>query len=149
MCATITASPMRSGVSAWKFAKGLYLIPILMAYSTIMVLDGPVTDLVVAVASSCVALAASAIAIEGHFLRRTLVGERVALILAAALIMVAPEWSALFAGALSTTVAPGVFVGAGSALGVVMIGLQVVHHLRNRPRQGGTDSAPAEAATLG
>jgi TRAP transporter 4TM/12TM fusion protein len=143
------ASPMRSGVSAWKFAKGLYLIPILMAYSTIMVLDGPVTDLVVAVASGCVALAASAIAIEGHFLRRTLVGERVALILAAALIMVAPEWSALFAGALSTTVAPGVFIGAGSALGVVMIGLQVVHHLRNRPRRGGTDSAPAEAATLG
>ncbi|WP_304451897.1 TRAP transporter fused permease subunit [Nocardiopsis sp. YSL2] len=146
------ASPMRSGVSAWKFAKGLYLIPVLMAYTALMALDGPLTDVVVAVASGCVALAASAIAIEGHFLRRTLVGERVALIVAAALIMVAPEWSALFESALSTTVAPGVFVGAGSALGVVLIGLQTMQHLRDRSRKAGADRAdgsPVETASLG
>ncbi|MFE3459071.1 TRAP transporter permease [Nocardiopsis aegyptia] len=152
------ASPMRSGVSAWKFAKGLYLIPVLMAYTALMALDGPVTDVVVAVTSGCVALAASAIAIEGHFLRRTLVGERVALIVSAALVMVAPEWSALFQGALSTTVDPGVFVGAGSALGAVLIGLQIAQHLRDRVRKGsprgaagadGSDDAPTETASLG
>ena len=135
------ASPMRSGVAAWKFAKGLYLIPLLMAYSAIMAVDGPVTELVLAVASSCVALAASAIAIEGHFLRRTMVGERVVLIVAAALVMVAPEWSALFQNALSTTVGPEVFVGAGSVLGVVLIGLQVVQHLSGRSRKDGADRA--------
>ncbi|MFD3684435.1 TRAP transporter permease [Nocardiopsis sp. NPDC058631] len=141
------ASPMRSGVSSWKFAKGLYLIPLLMAYSSLMALDGPVLDVVVAVVSGCVALAASAIAIEGFFLRRTLLGERLLLAVAALLVLVAPEWAALVEGALSTTVDPQWFVLAGSVVGAALIALQVVGHRRAKavartvPEDGG--GAPA------
>ncbi|GAA1437838.1 TRAP transporter fused permease subunit [Nocardiopsis tropica] len=128
------ASPMRSGLSAWKFAKGLYLIPVLMAYSALMAVEGPVANLVVAVLSGSIALAVAAMALEGHFLRRTLLGERLALTLAAVLVMIAPEWSALAGAVLSVSVDPDWFVLAGSALGVVLIVLQVVNHRRDKAR---------------
>ncbi|MGW8530508.1 MULTISPECIES: TRAP transporter permease [Nocardiopsidaceae] len=128
------ASPMRSGLSAWKFAKGLYLIPVLMAYSALMAVEGPVSNLVVAVLSGCIALAVAAMALEGHFLRRTLLGERLALTLAATLVMIAPEWSALTGAVLSVSVDPDWFVLAGSVLGVVLIALQVVNHRRDKAR---------------
>ncbi|MES0835221.1 TRAP transporter permease [Nocardiopsis tropica] len=134
------ASPMRSGLSAWKFAKGLYLIPVLMAYSALMAVEGPVSNLVVAVLSGCIALAVAAMALEGHFLRRTLLGERLALTLAAVLVMIAPEWSALTGAVLSVSVDPDWFVLAGSVLGVVLIALQVVNHRRDKAR--GAVAAP-------
>ncbi|MCY9785861.1 TRAP transporter fused permease subunit [Nocardiopsis sp. EMB25] len=126
------AKPMRAGAAAWKFAKGLYLIPVMMAYSALLAVDGPVLELAAAVLSGCVALAAAAIAIEGHFLRRTTLGERLGLILAAALVMVGPEWAALAERVLSTAVAPHWFVLAGSALGVALIALQAIGHRRSR-----------------
>lgn len=125
------ASPMRSGLSAWKFAKGLYLIPLLMAYSALMHLDGPVLDVVFAVVTGSVGLAAAAIAIEGYFLRRTLPAERLALALAAALVLVAPEWSALFGNLLSADVPSAWFVLAGTVLSAALIALQVVAHRRS------------------
>lgn len=120
--------PMRSGVSAWKFAKGLYLIPILMAYSSLMALDGPVVAVVVAVVTGCVALAASAVAIEGFFLRKIAIAERLGLILAALLMMIAPEWTGLFQAVLSLDVHHYWFVLAGTVLGVVLLALHVVNH---------------------
>ncbi|WP_306370566.1 TRAP transporter fused permease subunit [Nocardiopsis sp. CC223A] len=136
------ASPMRTGLSAWKFAKGLYLIPMLMAYSALMEVDGPVTDLVVAVLTGCVALATAAIALEGHFLRPVAIVERVAFVLAALLVLVAPEWTGLFGLLTSTTVSPDWFVLAGSVLGTALIALQVVTHRRSR----GTAVPAADAA---
>ncbi|WP_116246055.1 TRAP transporter fused permease subunit [Nocardiopsis sp. FIRDI 009] len=136
------AKPMRAGAAAWKFAKGLYLIPVMMAYSALLAVDGPVLELVAAVLGGCVALAAAAIAIEGHFLRRTTPGERLGLILAAALVMVGPEWAALAERALSTAVAPHWFVLAGAVLGAALIALQAVG--RRGPRGGG--DAPTAAA---
>ncbi|WP_017585398.1 TRAP transporter permease [Nocardiopsis ganjiahuensis] len=128
------SKPMRSGVSSWKFAKGLYLIPLLMAYSSLMEVDGPLLDLVIAIATGSVALAAGAMAIEGYFLRRTLLGERIALGVAAALVIIAPEWTGWTQALLSVHVAPDWFVLAGTALGVVLIALQVVNHRRDRAR---------------
>ena len=119
---------MRSGVSAWKFAKGLYLIPILMAYSALMALDGPVLDVVIAVVTGCVALTASAVAIEGFFLRKVMVVERLGLIMAALLVFIAPEWTGLFQAALSLDVHHYWFVLAGTVLGVVLLALHVVGH---------------------
>ncbi|MFL1379801.1 MULTISPECIES: TRAP transporter permease [unclassified Nocardiopsis] len=126
------SSPMRSGLSAWKFAKGLYLIPMLMAYSALMEVDGPTLDLVVAVVTGSVALATSAIALEGHFLRPVAIVERVAYIAASLLVLVAPEWSALFGKVLGTPVASHWFVLAGTALGLALITLQVIAHRRSR-----------------
>lgn len=122
------AKPMRSGVSAWKFAKGLYLIPLLMAYSALMALEGPVVDVVIAVVTGCVALTASAVAIEGFFLRKIMAVERLGLILAALLVMIAPEWAGLFQAALSLDVHHYWFVLAGTVLGVVLLTLHVVNH---------------------
>ncbi|GAA1082852.1 TRAP transporter permease [Nocardiopsis metallicus] len=128
------SSPMRSGVSAWKFAKGLYLIPLLMAYSALMELDGPVLNLVTAIVTGSLALAAGAMAIEGFFLRRTLLGERIALGASAALILIAPEWTGWTQALLSVHVPSDWFVIAGTVACTVLITLQVVNHRRDRAR---------------
>ena len=147
------SKPMRSGVSAWKFAKGLYLIPLLMAYSALMEVDGPVLDLVFAIVTGSLALAAGAMAIEGWFLRRTMLGERITLGLSAALVLIAPEWTGWTESLLSVHVASHWFVLAGSAACTVLITLQVINHRRDKAKglvapvgqpQPGTD-AKAEA----
>lgn len=147
------AKPMRSGVSAWKFAKGLYLIPLLMAYSALMEVDGPVLDLVLAIVTGSLALAAGAMAIEGWFLRRTMLGERIALGLSAALVLIAPEWTGWTESLLSVHVASHWFVLAGSIACTVLIALQMINHRRDKAKglvapvgqpQPGTD-AKAEA----
>ncbi|MBE2999182.1 TRAP transporter fused permease subunit [Nocardiopsis sp. HNM0947] len=138
--------PMRSGVSAWKFAKGLYLIPFLMAYSALMALDGPVIDVVIAVVTGCVALAASAVAIEGFLLRRVMIVERLGLILAALLVMIAPEWTDLFQAVLSLGVHHYWFVLAGTVLGVALLTLHVVSHRVAQRSGGGEELAEAGSA---
>lgn len=135
------SSPMRSGVSAWKFAKGLYLIPLLMAYSALMELDGPVLNLVTAIVTGSLALAAGAMAIEGFFLRRTLLGERIALGVSAALILIAPEWTGWTQALLSVHVPSDWFVIAGTVACTVLITLQVVNHRRDRARAWSPRSA--------
>ncbi|WP_081748598.1 TRAP transporter fused permease subunit [Nocardiopsis sp. CNT312] len=137
------ASPMRSGVASWKFAKGLYLIPLLMAYSALMAIDGPPLDLVIAVLSGCVALAAAAVAIEGHFLRPVALLERAGLALAAVLVLVAPEWSGITRGVLTTPVASHWFVLAGSVLGAALLGLQLFG--RRTAAATGARGGPADA----
>lgn len=79
------ASPTRTGLAAWKFAKGLYLIPLLMAYSSIM-LNGTLGEIVFSVASGMVGLVAAAMALEGFLLRRTVLVERLLLVVAAVLV---------------------------------------------------------------
>lgn len=128
------SKPMRSGVSAWKFAKGLYLIPLLMAYSALMEVDGPVLDLVIAIVTGSLALAAGAIAIEGWFLRRTMIGERLAFGLSAALVLIAPEWTGWVESMLSVHVASHWFVLAGSVACTVLIALQVINHRRDKAK---------------
>ncbi|WP_017574278.1 TRAP transporter permease [Nocardiopsis kunsanensis] len=122
------SKPMRAGVSAWKFAKGLYLVPLLMAYSALMALDGPPADVVIAVVTGCVALTASAVAIEGFFLRKVVLAERLGLLLAAVLVMVAPEWAGLLQAVLSLDLHHYWFVLTGTALGVVLLVLHVINH---------------------
>ncbi|WP_017603392.1 TRAP transporter permease [Nocardiopsis alkaliphila] len=128
------SKPMRSGVSAWKFAKGLYLIPLLMAYSALMEVDGPVLDLIMAIVTGAVALAAGAMAIEGWFLRRTLPAERIALGLSAALVLIAPEWTGWVEALLSVHVASHWFVLLGTVACTVLITLQVINHRRDKAR---------------
>ncbi|NDL59956.1 TRAP transporter permease [Phytoactinopolyspora mesophila] len=99
------SSPMRTGVAAWKFSKGLYLIPLLMAYSPLL-LNGTLSEIVVAVLSGLVGLLTFAVAIEGFWLRKTTVVERVAA-----------------AGATALLLAPTTLtdvIGAVLALGVVV-----------------------------
>jgi len=59
------SKPMETSVQAWKFAKGLYLIPVFMVYNPEIILGGPLISVLWAGAIAILALAAFAAAIEG------------------------------------------------------------------------------------
>lgn len=61
------ANVMKTSFVSWKLAKGLYLIPILMVYSPLL-LNGPVDEVIFAVVSSILALTGFVAALEGHLL---------------------------------------------------------------------------------
>jgi TRAP transporter 4TM/12TM fusion protein len=84
------SNPMKTSFAAWKFAKGLYLIPLLMAYSPLL-LNGSLTAIALAVVTGLGGLFAFAVALEGYWLIRTTIVERVVLMAALPLI-VAPQY---------------------------------------------------------
>ena len=59
------ADPMRTGIQAWKFAKGLYLIPLFMVYNPEIIVGGPVLLVAWNVLTALAALGAFAAALEG------------------------------------------------------------------------------------
>ncbi|WP_371059724.1 TRAP transporter permease [Rhodosalinus sp. 5P4] len=74
------AKPMATSVQAWKFAKGLYLIPLFMVYNPEMVLGGPPLVVLWTGVTAILALAAFAAAIEGWLFGRMDIFSRVAVI---------------------------------------------------------------------
>lgn len=137
------AKPMRSALSAWKFAKGLYFIPLMMAYSALM-LTGTMLDTVIAVVTGSIALAGASIALEGYFLRRTQVWERVGLAVAAAMVFVAPEWAGWTQGLFGADVASDVFVWVGSGVCLALVLIQVLTR-KIRPAEATPAMKPAIA----
>jgi len=57
--------PMRTGVQAWKFAKGLYLIPLFMIYNPEIIVGGDPWYVAWTVLTAMLALFAFAAALEG------------------------------------------------------------------------------------
>lgn len=94
------SDPMRTGLHAWKYAKGLYLIPLLMVVHPQILLGGPLWLVLATGAMAMVALSAFAAALEGYALRPLTPGGRV-LLLAAALCAFHPS---LIVGGLGGTV---------------------------------------------
>ena len=70
-------------MSRWKYAKGLYLIPIVMAYRPLLG-NGPPGEVVLTMVACAGGLLAFAAALDGYLLRRATPWERVALTVAAA-----------------------------------------------------------------
>ena len=101
------SDPMRTGLQAWKYAKGLYLIPLLMVVHPELVLGGPWPVVVGKAAMAMVALAAFAGALEGQWSRRLTVGGRILLLASA-----------------STAFHPSFLVGGLGALFVVVYTLR-------------------------
>ncbi|MCC5856953.1 MAG: TRAP transporter permease [Ectothiorhodospiraceae bacterium] len=64
------AKPMETSFQAWKFAKGLYLIPLFMVFNPEIILGGPVAVVVWNAVIAVVALAAFAAALEGYLFTR-------------------------------------------------------------------------------
>ncbi|TFH85980.1 TRAP transporter permease [Billgrantia azerbaijanica] len=64
------AKPMDTGFQAWKFAKGLYLIPVFMVYNPEIIMGGPLPVVVWNVLLAFLALAAFATALEGYLFTR-------------------------------------------------------------------------------
>jgi len=71
------ANPMRTGVEAWKFAKGLYLIPLFMVFNPEIVLGGDWWYVGWTVVTAFAALGAFAAAIEGYLFTRMLWFSRI------------------------------------------------------------------------
>lgn len=72
------SNPMRTGVEAWKFAKGLYLVPLFMVFHPQIVMGGPWLSVVWAVLLAVAALGAFAAALEGFLFTRMVAISRIA-----------------------------------------------------------------------
>ncbi|GEK45753.1 TRAP transporter permease [Halomonas pacifica] len=64
------SKPMATGVQAWKFAKGLYLIPVFMVFNPEIILGGPWPVLIWNGFIAILALGAFAAALEGYLFTR-------------------------------------------------------------------------------
>ncbi len=64
------SKPMETGFQAWKFAKGLYLIPLFMVYNPAFIVGGPIPLIVWNVIIAFLALGAFAAALEGYLFTR-------------------------------------------------------------------------------
>jgi len=71
------ANPMRTGVEAWKFAKGLYLIPMFMVFNPEIITGGPWLLVGWNVLTAFAALGAFAAALEGFLFTRMMWISRV------------------------------------------------------------------------
>ncbi|RUR29661.1 TRAP transporter permease [Vreelandella andesensis] len=60
------SKPMETGFQAWKFAKGLYLIPLFMVFNPEIIIGGPVLVVVWNAVIAILALCAFAAALEGY-----------------------------------------------------------------------------------
>jgi TRAP transporter 4TM/12TM fusion protein len=63
------SSPMRTAFTSWKLAKGLYIIPVVMAYHPLL-LNGPTADVVLTVLLTLCAIIAFVACMERYFLTR-------------------------------------------------------------------------------
>jgi TRAP transporter 4TM/12TM fusion protein len=119
------ANPMRTAVVSWKLAKGLYIIPIVMAYRPLLG-NGPLWEVVLTIVSCAAGLAAFAAALDRYLLRRATWAET-AMLLAGAGCLFWPDIN-LAGGA---TIPAYVTDLIGSALLASVILLQRFrHHLR-------------------
>lgn len=64
------AKPMDTSIQAWKFAKGLYLIPLFMVFNPEIILGGPLAKVLWTGAIAILALCAFAAALEGYLFTR-------------------------------------------------------------------------------
>ena len=75
--AIANGDPMRTGIQAWKFAKGLYLIPLFMVYNPEMIVGGEPWYVAWTVLTAMVALFAFAAALEGYMFTHMLWFNRI------------------------------------------------------------------------
>lgn len=72
--------PFKTGIAAWKMAKGLYIIPALMAYTKL--LTGTITEVLIVAIPALLGILSFNIVWEGFFIRRTYPLERLVLVFA-------------------------------------------------------------------
>lgn len=95
------AKPMETSLQAWKFAKGLYLIPLFMVYNPSIIEGGPVPLVIWNGAIAVVALVAFAAVLEGFLWAPLPVWMRLALVPA----IVAVFWPSFAVEATGTAAA--------------------------------------------
>ena len=66
---------METGFAAWRLAKGLYIIPLLFAYTPLL-FEGPVYEAILTAISATIGLFAFTVTTEGYMLRKLHFWER-------------------------------------------------------------------------
>ncbi|PKG38109.1 TRAP transporter permease [Psychromonas sp. Urea-02u-13] len=84
------ANPMKSSVEAFKLAGGLFIIPIMMAYTDLVTPGTSAFELALSIAQTLSIIVAVAISIEGYLFRRLTLIERVFALLTIPLILMNP-----------------------------------------------------------
>ena len=74
------SKPMETGFQAWKFAKGLYLIPMFMVFNPEIIVGGPVPVVIWNAVIAIFALCAFAAALEGYLFTRMSLLPRLAIV---------------------------------------------------------------------
>jgi TRAP transporter 4TM/12TM fusion protein len=97
------ANPMRCAFSSWKIAKGLYIIPIIMAYQPLL-LDGPFWEVVRTIVFSSLGLIAFTSFLEAYLFHRTNLIEWVLMGIATFLLLLPSLYSDFIGLALFLTV---------------------------------------------
>lgn len=93
------SKPMETSFQAWKYAKGLYLIPLFMVYNDEIILGGPLPLVLFAGLLAIVGIVAFAAVLEGFLFTTLPLWQRVALIPA----IVAVFWSSVMVEAIGLT----------------------------------------------
>lgn len=84
------ANPMKSSVEAFKLAGGLFIIPIMMAYTSIVNPNDGMPALLFSIVQTLTIIVAIAIAIEGYLIRSLNIVERLVALLAIPLLLLNP-----------------------------------------------------------
>jgi TRAP-type uncharacterized transport system fused permease subunit len=74
------SKPMETSIQAWKYAKGLYLIPLFMVFNEEIILGGPLPLLIWSGTIAIIALVAFAASLEGFLWAHLPVWQRVLLV---------------------------------------------------------------------
>lgn len=84
------ANPMKSSVEAFKLAGGLFIIPIMMAYTNLVNSDAGIVDLTFSIIQTLTIIIAIAVAIEGYLIRVLTLSERLLALFSIPLILLNP-----------------------------------------------------------
>jgi TRAP-type uncharacterized transport system fused permease subunit len=116
------SSPMKTAFTSWKLAKGLYIIPIVMAYHPLL-LNGPTADVVLTVFLTLCAIIAFVACMERYFLTH----------------MNWPETIGWGAAAIALIWADRVVNWAGLGIFVLLVVVQIMKRIkRGHPQQAAT-----------
>lgn len=85
------SSPMKTAFTSWKLAKGLYILPIIMAYHPLL-LNGPIGDVVFTVILSTLAIISFVACMEKYFLTKMSWPETILHGVTAVMLMWANRW---------------------------------------------------------
>ena len=90
------SSPMKTAFTSWKLAKGLYILPVVMAYHPLL-LNGPTGEVVQTVIFCTLAIIAFVVCMERYFLKRPgLAGETILMGVSAVLLIWADTTGQLY-----------------------------------------------------
>lgn len=80
------SKPLETGINSWKLAKGLYIIPLLFAYTPIL-FEGPTYEVIWIAVSATIGLFAFVVTWEGHYLQPLNPVKRIATAISALMLL--------------------------------------------------------------